>query len=53
MKFSTFIIITLLFNSNSFSKILDQAIVIIEDDVISQSEFQNKLKFIINQNSNL
>ena len=49
MKFSTFIIITLLFYSNSFAKILDQAIVIIEDDVITQSEFQNKLKFIINQ----
>ena len=49
MKFTIFIIITLLFNSNSFSKVLDQAIVIIEDDVITQSEFQNKLKFIINQ----
>ena len=49
MKFSTFIIITLLFYSNLFAKILDQAIVIIEDDVITQSEFENKLKFIINQ----
>ena len=49
MKFTTFIIITLLFFSNSFAKILDQAIVIIEDDVITQSEFQDKLKFIINQ----
>ena len=50
MKFTTtFIILTLLFFSNSFAKILDQAIVIIEDDVITQSEFQDKLKFIINQ----
>ena len=39
----------LLFYSNLFAKILDQAIVIIEDDVITQSEFQNKLNFIINQ----
>ena len=49
MKFTTFIIITLLFFSNSFAKILDQAIVIIEDDVITQSEFQDKLRFITNQ----
>jgi len=49
MKFSAFIIIMLLFYSNLFAKILDQAIVIIEDDVITQSEFQNKLNFIINQ----
>ena len=49
MKFPTFIIITLLFFSNSFAKMLDQVIVIIEDDVITQSEFQDKLKFIINQ----
>ena len=49
MKFPTFIIITLLFFSNSFAKMLDQVIVIIEDDVITQSEFQDKLKFITNQ----
>tara|TARA_Y200000002_G_scaffold154228_1_gene127522 strand:- start:2041 stop:3390 length:1350 start_codon:yes stop_codon:yes gene_type:complete len=49
MKFFIFLIITLLFCVNSFAKILDQAIVIIENDVITQSEYQKKLNFIINQ----
>ena len=49
MKFSIFLIMSLLFCSNSFAKILDQAIVIIENDVITQSEYQKKLNFIINQ----
>ncbi|MFL2549412.1 MAG: peptidylprolyl isomerase [Gammaproteobacteria bacterium] len=40
---------SLLFCANSFAKILDQAIVIIENDVITQSEYQKKLNFIINQ----
>ena len=44
-----FILIIILFCSNSFAKILDQAIVIIEDDVITQSEFEKKLNFVINQ----
>ncbi|MDB2461340.1 peptidylprolyl isomerase [Gammaproteobacteria bacterium] len=41
--------ILIIFTSNSFAKVLDQAIVIIENDVITQSEYQNKLKFIIDQ----
>ena len=49
MKFSIFLIMSLLFCANSFAKILDQAIVIIENDVITQSEYQEKLNFIINQ----
>ncbi len=49
MKFSIFLIMSLLFCANSFAKILDQAIVIIENDVITQSEYQKKLNFIINQ----
>ncbi len=49
MKYTTFIIITILCFSNSFAKLLDQAIVIIESDVITQSEFQRKLNFIKNQ----
>ena len=43
MKFSIFLIMSLLFCANSFAKILDQAIVIIENDVITQSEYQKKL----------
>jgi peptidyl-prolyl cis-trans isomerase SurA len=49
MKYTTFIIITILFFSNSFAKIIDQAIVIIENDVITQSEFEKKFNFIMNQ----
>ncbi len=49
MKFPIFIIIALLFCASSFAKILDQAIVIIENDVITQSEYQKKLNFIIDQ----
>ena len=49
MKFSVFLIISLLFCANLFAKILDQTIVIIENDVITQSEYQKKLNFIINQ----
>jgi len=49
MKFSTFIIIVLLFCTSSFAKILDQAIVIIENDVITQSEYQEKLNFLLKQ----
>ena len=49
MKFFTFIIIVLLFCTSSFAKILDQAIVIIENDVITQSEYQEKLKFLLKQ----
>jgi len=49
MKYTTFIIITILFFSNSFAKLLDQAIVIIENDVITQSEFEKKFNFIMNQ----
>ena len=49
MKFPIFLIMSLLFCANSFAKILDQAIVIIENDVITQSEYQKKLNFIINQ----
>ena len=48
MKNIAFIII-LLFFSNSFAKILDQAIVIIENDVITQSEYQKQLKFVMDQ----
>tara|TARA_B100000795_G_scaffold251275_1_gene220008 strand:+ start:2304 stop:3656 length:1353 start_codon:yes stop_codon:yes gene_type:complete len=49
MKNIIFIIVTILFHTNSFAKILDQAIVIIENDVITQSEFEKKLTFIISQ----
>ena len=49
MKYTAFIIITILCFSNSFAKLLDQAIVIIDNDVITQSEFQKKLNFIMNQ----
>ena len=49
MKHIKFIIIVLLFHTNSYAKILDQAIVIIEDDVITQSEFEEKLSFTMNQ----
>ena len=55
MKYMNFIIwiiaiIILIMNSSYLSaKILDQAIVIIENDVITQSEYQKKLSFIINQ----
>ena len=49
MKFKLLIIFFLLFNTVAFSKILDQAIVIIENDVITQSEYQKKLRFILNQ----
>ena len=49
MKFKLLIIFFLLFNTVAFSKILDQAIVIIEDDVITQTEYQKKLRFILNQ----
>ena len=49
MKFKLLIIFLLLFNTIAFSKILDQAIVIIEDDVITQTEYQKKLRFILNQ----
>ena len=43
------ILIIILFCSNSFAKILDRAIVILEDDVITQSEFGTKLNFVLNQ----
>ena len=49
MKNIIFIIVIILFHTNSFAKILDQAIVIIENDVITQSEFEAKLNFLINQ----
>ena len=49
MKYTTFIIITILFFSNSFAKLIDHAIVIIENDVITQSEFEKKFNFIMNQ----
>ena len=49
MKNIIFIIVIILFHTNSFAKILDQAIVIIENDVITQSEFEKKLTFIISQ----
>ena len=49
MKNIIFIIVTILFHTNSFAKILDQAIVIIENDVITQSEFERKLNFIISE----
>ena len=42
-------LIILLFFSNSFAKILDQAIVIIENDVITQSEYQKEIKFVMDQ----
>ena len=43
------LIILILFSSSSFAKILDQVIVIIENDVITQSEYQNRLKLVIDQ----
>lgn len=43
------LIILILFSTGSFAKILDQAIVIIENDVITQAEYQNRLKFVIDQ----
>ena len=43
------LIILILFSSSPFAKILDQVIVIIENDVITQSEYQNRLKFVIDQ----
>ena len=49
MKRILFIIIILLFYKSSYSKILDQAIVIIENDVITQNEFQKKINFVISQ----
>ena len=49
MKFKLLIIFFLLFNTIAFSKILDQAIVMIEDDVITQTEYQKKLRFFLNQ----
>ena len=48
MKHILLIIIILLFYKNAYSKILDQAIVIIENDVITQNEFQ-KINFVIAQ----
>ena len=39
----------MLFHTNSFAKILDQAIVIIENDVITQSELERKLNYIISR----
>ncbi len=49
MKYINLIILLVIFSSHSFAKILDQAIVIIENDVITQSEFQKKLTFVLNQ----
>lgn len=49
MKHILLIIIILLFYKNAYSKILDQAIVIIENDVITQNEFQKKINFVIAQ----
>jgi len=49
MKHILLIIIILLFYKNAYSKILDQAIVIIENDVITQNEFQKKIDFVIAQ----
>ena len=43
------LIILILFTSISFAKVLDQAIVIIENDVITQSEYRSRLKFVIDQ----
>ena len=43
MKYIKLIIFFVLFNTNAFSKILDQAIVIIENDVITQTEYQKRL----------
>ena len=48
MKYIISIIGIILFCTNSFAKILDQAIVIIEDDVITQNEYQQKLKYVMN-----
>ena len=48
MKYIISIIGIILFCTSSFAKILDQAIVIIEDDVITQNEYQQKLKFVMN-----
>jgi peptidyl-prolyl cis-trans isomerase SurA len=49
MKHILLIIIILLFYKNAYSKILDQAIVIIENDIITQNEFQKKINFVIAQ----
>jgi len=49
MKYINLIILLIIFSSHSFAKILDQAIVIIEEDVITQSEYQKKLIFVLNQ----
>ena len=49
MKYIKLIIFFVLFNTTAFSKILDQAIVIIENDVITQIEYQKRLRFILNQ----
>ena len=49
MKNITLIILLYYFLQYSFAKILDQAIVIIENDVITQSEYQSRLKFVIDQ----
>ena len=48
MKHIIFIIIVL-FCKNAYAKILDQAIVIIENDVITQNEFQKRINFVIGQ----
>ena len=49
MKYIKLIIFFVLFNTAAFSKILDQAIVIVENDVITQIEYQKRLRFILNQ----
>ena len=49
MKNIIFIIVVISFHTNSFAKILDQAIVIIENDVITQSEFERKLNYVISR----
>ncbi len=49
MKYTTFTLLAILFCSNAFSKILDEAIIIIGNDVITRAEFEKKLKFTINQ----
>ena len=49
MKNIIFIIVAISFHTNSFAKILDQAIVIIENDVITQSEFERKLNYVISR----
>ncbi len=49
MKYIKLIIFFVLLNTSAFSKVLDQAIVIIENDVITQTEYQKRLRFILNQ----